>query len=290
MKSGFEHNFFSVNVTLNAAGRLIDLRTPRVMGILNVTPDSFYDGHPVTTVNDLLKRAEKMLAEGATFLDVGGYSTRPGAADISVAEETARVLPLVQQLVTEFPEAVISVDTFRGAVARAAVESGAHLINDVSGGTLDDAMFDTVAALGVPYILMHMRGTPQTMTQRNEYTNLLKDIVDFFHLRIAKLQQLGVKDIIIDPGFGFAKNVEQNFALLNSLQHFQMLGKPLLAGLSRKSMIWRTLSSSAEDALNGTSTLNTVALLKGARILRVHDVKPAMEVVKLVQAMHTSAA
>jgi len=283
MKSSFENNFFSTNKTLNLNGRLIDLHSPRVMGILNVTPDSFYDGNRYATDADILKQTEKMLLDGATFIDVGGYSTRPGAKEISAEEEQKRVLQAVKNIAREFPEAFISVDTFRSEVVRAAVNEGAHLVNDVSGGALDNAMFTTVAQLKVPYILMHMRGTPQTMNQFAVYNNLVKDLVDYFHEKILMLQQHGVKDIIIDPGFGFAKTVEQNFELLSRLDHLNILGKPVLAGLSRKSMIWRTLGISPDEALNGTTSLNTVALLKGASLLRVHDVKQAIEAVKLIE-------
>jgi dihydropteroate synthase len=287
MKSSFENNFFSTNKTLNLNGRLVDLRTPRIMGILNVTPDSFYDGNRYTSEADILKQVEKMLSDGAMFIDVGGYSTRPGAEEISAEEEQKRVLKAVKNISHEFPDAFISVDTFRSEVVRAAVDAGAHLVNDVSGGSLDDAMFKTVAELKVPYILMHMRGTPQTMNKLTVYENLLKDIMDFFHEKIFTLQQLGAKDIIIDPGFGFAKTVEQNFELLSKLDHFNILGKPVLAGLSRKSMIWRTLGITPEEALNGTTSLNTVALLKGASLLRVHDVKQAAEAIKLIEKIST---
>lgn len=283
MKSSFENNFFSTNKTLNLNGRLIDLHTPRIMGILNVTPDSFYDGNRYASESDVLKQVEKMLTDGAAFIDVGGYSTRPGAEEISAEEEQKRVLTAVKNISREFPDAFISVDTFRSEVVRAAVGEGAHLVNDVSGGSLDEAMFKTVAELKVPYILMHMRGTPKTMSQLTVYENLLKDIIDFFHKKIFVLQQLGVKDVIIDPGFGFAKTVEQNFELLNKLDHFAIVGKPVLAGLSRKSMIWRTLGITADEALNGTTSLNTVALLKGASLLRVHDVKQAAEAIKLIE-------
>jgi dihydropteroate synthase len=287
MKSSFENNFFSTNKTLNLNGRLVDLRTPRIMGILNVTPDSFYDGNRYTSEADILKQVEKMLSHGAMFIDVGGYSTRPGAEEISAEEEQKRVLKAVKNISHEFPDAFISVDTFRSEVVRAAVDAGAHLVNDVSGGSLDDAMFKTVAELKVPYILMHMRGTPQTMNKLTVYENLLKDIMDFFHEKIFTLQQLGAKDIIVDPGFGFAKTVEQNFELLSKLDHFNILGKPVLAGLSRKSMIWRTLGITPEEALNGTTSLNTVALLKGASLLRVHDVKQAAEAIKLIEKIST---
>jgi dihydropteroate synthase len=266
MKSSFENNFFSTNKTLNLNGRLVDLRTPRIMGILNVTPDSFYDGNRYTSEADILKQVEKMLSDGAMFIDVGGYSTRPGAEEISAEEEQKRVLKAVKNISHEFPDAFISVDTFRSEVVRAAVDAGAHLVNDVSGGSLDDAMFKTVAELKVPYILMHMRGTPQTMNKLTVYENLLKDIMDFFHEKIFTLQQLGAKDIIVDPGFGFAKTVEQNFELLSKLDHFNILGKPVLAG---------------------TTSLNTVALLKGASLLRVHDVKQAAEAIKLIEKIST---
>jgi len=256
------------------------------MGILNVTPDSFYDGGRLADSDSVLKQAEKMLTDGATFIDVGGYSTRPGASDVSVEEELRRVLPAIQSIVKHFPEVIISIDTFRSEVAKQAVNEGACMINDISGGQLDPIMFETVASLNVPYILMHSRGTPQTMIKLNEYENLIKDIVGYFHQKIFQLQHLGVKDIIIDPGFGFAKNIEQNFQLLKDLDHFQILGKPILAGLSRKSMIWKTLKTNPEDALNGTTSLNTVALLKGASILRVHDVKEAVEVAKLMELVN----
>ena len=260
----------------------MDLSTPKIMGILNVTPDSFYDGGKYQHEKEFLLQAEKMIAEGANFIDVGGYSSRPGATDISLAEESRRVLPVVNQLTKIFPEVIVSIDTFRSEVAARAVQEGARMINDISGGQLDERMFETVAALQVPYVLMHFRGTPQTMTTLSEYENLTKEMVDYFHQKIAMLQKFKVKDIVIDPGFGFAKNVTQNFSLLNHLNHFQFIGKPLLVGLSRKSMIWKTLSTNPEQALNGTTALHTVALLKGASILRVHDVKEAAETIKLI--------
>lgn len=283
MKSAAESKLFSTNKTLNLGGRLVDLRVPKIMGILNITPDSFYDGSRFTTETQILDGAEKMLQEGATILDVGGYSSRPGAEDISADEERKRVTGAISAILRRFPEALLSIDTFRSDVAAAAVHEGAVMVNDISGGSLDDAMLKTVAALNVPYILMHLRGTPQTMTQHTQYENLIKDITDYFHQRTAQLQALGIRDIIIDPGFGFAKTPSQNFELLNHLDYFGILGKPVLAGLSRKSMIWRTLSLKPEEALNGTTALNTVALLKGASILRVHDVKEAQQVIQLLQ-------
>lgn len=277
-----QSKLFSPNKTLLIAGKVIDLTIPKVMGILNVTPDSFYDGGRYTDENTFLLQAEKMIAEGADFIDVGGYSTRPGAIEISEKEELDRVIPVVKVLLKEFPSAIISVDTFRSAIAKAAIESGASLINDISAGELDAAMIETVAALQVPYVAMHMRGTPQTMTQFTTYENLLKEVLEYFHRKLYQLKTAGIKDVIIDPGFGFAKTVDQNFELLNNLERLQILEKPLLVGLSRKSMIWRTLKTNSEAALNGTTTLNTLALLKGASILRVHDVKEAKEVIELM--------
>jgi dihydropteroate synthase len=257
------------------------------MGILNVTSDSFYEASRFTTEIEILKQVEKMLTEGATFIDVGGYSSRPGAKDIPEEEELSHAIFAVKLIAKEFPAAIISIDTFRATVARQAVGSGAHLINDISAGELDGAMFNTVSELQVPYIAMHMRGTPQTMRDLTEYENLVKEITDHFHQKIFLLHQLGVKDIIIDPGFGFSKTGEQNFQILQHLDHFKILGKPILTGLSRKSMIWKTLGTTPADALNGSSALHMAALLKGSSILRVHDVKEAMEVVKLYLNLHT---
>lgn len=262
------------------------LDSPLLMGILNVTPDSFYDGGRLTTEAAILERAERMLAEGATFLDVGGYSSRPGAADIPEAEELSRVLPAVRAICRAFPQAIVSIDTFRAAVARAAVAEGAGMINDISGGGLDTQMPGVVAEAGVPYVLMHMRGAPQTMKEQVQYDDLLKNLNDYFHQRIRLFHDAGCKDIILDPGFGFAKTREQNFELLNKLPLLHMHGKPLLVGLSRKSMVWKTLGIEAREALNGTTAMNTVALLQGASILRVHDVREAREVVTLVSALN----
>jgi dihydropteroate synthase len=272
---------FSSNKTLNLRGELMDLSTPKVMGILNVTPDSFYDGGRYTDEQSILKQVEKMQREGADLIDVGGYSTRPGAGGISEEEELNRAVDAIRIIMKVFPEAVLSVDTFRSSVAKAATSEGASMINDISGGELDEKMFDTVASLHVPFVLMHMRGTPQTMTQLSQYENLLKDMTDYFHQKINRLHELGVSDIIIDPGFGFAKTVEQNFEVLRNLNYLHILGKPILAGLSRKSTIWRTLETGPEESLNGTTVLNTVALLKGANLLRVHDVKEAVECIRL---------
>lgn len=271
----------STKKTLNLGGKVLDLRQPKVMGILNITPDSFFSGSRMASVNEAVDRAGDMLADGATFLDIGGYSTRPGAADIAAPEEVDRILPVIEAILKAFPEALISVDTFRAAVARQAVEAGVRLINDVAGGTLDPDMFPTVARLGVPYVLMHMRGTPQTMTGLTTYTSLVPDVIQELQQRLAVLRSLGQTDIIIDPGFGFAKTSGQNFSLLNQLSAFQTLEAPLLAGLSRKSTIWRTLGITAKEALNGTTVVNTLALAGGADILRVHDVREAVEAVRL---------
>lgn len=271
--------------TLNIAGKLLDLSTPQVMGILNITPDSFFSGSRVLQVEDAYKKAEKMLSEGVTMLDLGGHSTRPGADAVSVEEELKRVLPVVEMIRKRFAEAIISIDTFRSSVARQAVEAGAHIINDIAGGNLDPLMFETVAELNVPYILMHSRGTPQTMKELNQYDDLVTDVLRELQSKIYQLRQLGVKDIVADMGFGFAKNADQNYILLRELQAFKALDVPLLIGVSRKSMIWRKLNISPEQSLNGTTVLNTVALLNGASILRVHDVKEAVEVVKLIQLL-----
>ena len=270
--------------TLNCRGRLVDLTQPVVMGILNVTPDSFFADSRVS-LDKTVFMAEKMLTEGATFLDVGGYSTRPGAAEVSPDEEVARVLPVIEAILDSFPDALISVDTFRASVARQAVKSGASLINDVSGGTLDPAMFGTVAELAVPYVLMHLRGTPQTMQSLANYKNIVTEVIDELALRLANLRALGAKDVILDPGFGFAKTPAQNFDLLSHLDNFHLFDEPLLVGLSRKTTIWKTLNIKADNALNGTTVLNTVALSKGASILRVHDVQEAVEAIKLTQQL-----
>jgi len=282
MKSAAESKLFSTNKTLNIRGRLVDLSVPRVMGVLNVTPDSFYDGGRYQDDPSILKQVGKMLSEGATFIDVGAYSSRPGADDVSPDDELNRAVHTIQLILREFPSAIISIDTFRSSVALAAANEGAAIVNDISGGALDPAMIQTVASLGVPYIVMHMRGNPQNMTTLSSYQNLIKEITDYFHEKIFTLQASAIKDIIIDPGFGFAKNINQNFAMLNNMDYFGILDKPIMVGISRKSMIWKTLSSNPDDALNGTTALNTIAILKGANILRVHDVKEAVETIQLV--------
>ncbi len=258
---------------------------PKVMGVINVTPDSFYGQSRVVNKEDILIRAETMIAEGATFLDIGGYSTRPGAIDISVEEEISRVKDHIQNIKKRFPDTIISIDTFRSVVAKAAVDHGADIVNDVSGGLLDSEMFTVVAKMMVPYILMHMRGNPQTMTKENNYDDLVLDIISELSERVNLANQAGIKDVIIDPGFGFAKNIDQNFQLLKKLTRLHVLEKPLLVGVSRKSMVYKSLGITPEESLNGTTVLNTVALMKGAQILRVHDVKAAIEAVKLTKSL-----
>jgi dihydropteroate synthase len=280
--------FFQKKVTVNAGGKLIDLSSPKVMGIINITPDSFYAESRKTGIADVLQQAEKMLANGATFLDIGAYSSRPGATDISVQEETDRLLPVVEVIVSTFPDVVISIDTFRAKVAEDAIHSGAHMINDISGGELDEDMFTTVARLQVPYILMHMKGNPQTMQQLANYEDVFAEVYDYFVQKIYRLKQLGVHDIILDPGFGFAKKPEHSYALMNRLQEFNILQLPILAGISRKKMIYSLLNTTADEALNGTTALNAIALMKGASILRVHDVKQAVEAVKIYKAVTLS--
>jgi len=276
--------FFRKKETLNAGGRLIDLSHPKVMGIINLTPDSFYAGSRKQGAEDALQKAEQMLNEGATFLDLGAYSSRPGADDISVQEEMDRLLPVVEAIAVRFHEALISVDTFRSQVAEAAVKAGAHIINDISGGQLDENMFAMVAKLQVPYILMHMKGNPRTMDQQAQYDDVFTEVYDYFSGRYHQLKQLGVYDVIIDPGFGFAKKREHSYALMNRLQDFNALQLPVLAGISRKKMIYGLLGITATEALNGTTVFNAIALTKGANILRVHDVKEAVETIKLWEA------
>jgi len=276
--------FFRKKGTINAGGKLIDLSTPRVMGIINITPDSFYAGSRKLLVADALQQAGKMLAEGADFLDIGAYSSRPGAEDISIQEETDRLLPVIEAITTKHPEAIISIDTFRSKVAEAAIKTGAHIINDISGGQLDNEMFDTVARLQVPYILMHMKGTPQNMNKMAQYDDIFTEVLQYFAERIHKLSQLGVNDVIIDPGFGFAKMTEHSYALMNRLADFDILQLPVLVGVSRKRMVYNVVGGNAEGALNATTALNTIALTKGANILRVHDVKEAVEAIKIFRA------
>lgn len=253
------------------------------MGILNLTPDSFYPGSRLGSPAEAVQKAGQMLADGADILDIGGYSSRPGAVDISAQEEQDRVVPAIEAVLQHFPEAVISVDTFRADVAEASIAAGAAIINDIGGGLLDEAMFETVARLQVPYILMHMRGTPQSMAGLAQYDDLVVEVLDELQVQVGKLQQLGVKDIVLDPGFGFAKTVEHNYELLRRMDDFRIFGLPILAGLSRKSMVYKSLGINQADALTGTIAVNTVALMKGADILRVHDVKEAKQTVILLE-------
>lgn len=272
--------------TLNVRGKLLDLSVPKVMGILNITPDSFYQGSRfLGNVQELTDRAGVMLSQGASVLDVGGYSTRPGAAEVSGREESERVVWAIEGLKKSFPDCIVSVDSFRAQVAEAALVAGADMINDVAGGDLDEGMFDVVARYKVPYVLMHMRGNPKTMNRLTDYADVAADIIKDLAGRVAVLRARGVADIVVDPGFGFAKTIDQNFELMKKLSFFHQLGCPLLVGISRKTMIWKTLGIHAEEALNGTSVLNTLAVQAGANILRVHDVKEAMEVIKLCRAV-----
>jgi dihydropteroate synthase len=269
--------------TLSCNGQLVDLSIPKVMGILNLTPDSFYKESRVIADNDLLFQAEKMLSQGAAFLDIGGYSSRPGADFVTQEEELNRVLPAVKKIKKEFPDTLLSIDTFRSEVAYQCISEGGNLINDISGGSLDSKMFETVAKLQVPYIIMHMRGTPQTMGALTHYDNITTEITSYFSEKLNLAKKVGIHDVIIDPGFGFAKTRQQNFEILNHLEHFKLLEAPLLIGISRKSMIYKTLGIKPEQALNGTTVLHTLALQKGASILRVHDAKEALETIKLMQ-------
>ena len=275
--------------TINCQGTLIDLSIPKVMGIINTTPDSFYDGGNTVHLKDILKQAERMLKDGATFLDIGGYSSRPGASDVTETEELRRILPAIQAVIKEFPESNISIDTFRSEVAKAAIEAGAALVNDISGGTRDVNMLSVVATLQVPFIAMHMRGTSKTMTKLTDYKNVTQAVLKYFSERLAAARAAGINDIVVDPGFGFAKTRAQSFELLENLELFSHLEVPYLIGVSRKSMIYKTLETTAQNALNGTTALHAIALFKGASILRVHDVKEAVECVRLLQSVKASS-
>jgi dihydropteroate synthase len=273
-------------MTINCKGQLIDLSIPKVMGILNVTPNSFYDGGKYNNESELLSQVEKMLIDGATFIDIGAYSSKPNAAFVSEEEELARIIPVVQLILKHFSQAVISIDTFRSEVAKVCIENGAALINDISAGNLDDAMFKVIAKYNVPYIMMHMRGTPQTMQSMTHYDDIVKEILFYFSEKVNKARGLGINDLIIDPGFGFAKTIDQNYEVLQKVALFKILELPLLVGISRKSMIHKVLDTNAKEALNGTTVLNTIALSKGANILRVHDVKEAVECMQLWNKMN----
>ena len=274
-------------MTINCKGQLIDLSKPKVMGILNVTPNSFFDGGKYKNADEIVAQVQKMLSEGATFIDIGAYSSKPNAEFVSVEEEIARIVPIVELLVQQFPNILISIDTFRSEVAEACILKGAALINDISAGKLDDLMLGVVAKYKVPYIMMHMRGTPQTMTIHTQYEDVVKEVLLYFSELIALARSLGINDLIVDPGFGFAKTLEQNYEILQKMELFQQLELPILSGVSRKSMIYKVLNTNASESLNGTTTLNTISLLKGVSILRVHDVKEAMECVTLFNAMNS---
>ncbi len=269
--------------TWNLNGDIRRLDRPLVMGIINTTPDSFYNGSRQVTEIQVLSRVETMIREGVDIIDIGGYSSRPGAGDVSVGDELKRVIPAIQAIAKNFPDTILSVDTFRAEVAKAVVNEGANIINDISGGAGDTNMFATVAEMGVPYILMHMRGEPHNMHQLTQYEDLVADIVNYFQERLELLKNLGVNDVILDPGFGFAKTLDQNYELLKKLNYFNILNLPILVGISRKSMIYKKLGCSAEEALNGTSVLHSIALMQGATILRAHDVKEAKEAILLFQ-------
>ncbi|MFC2147157.1 dihydropteroate synthase [Bacteroidota bacterium] len=272
-------------MTINCKGTLIDLKKPKVMGVLNITPDSFYDGGKYKDEVSILKQVEKLLDAGATFVDVGAYSSKPGATNISEEEELKRILPVVNLLITNFPDIYLSIDTFRSVVARRCLENGAAMINDISAGNMDDKMMQTISEFKVPYVMMHMKGNPQNMSQQTNYSNLLEEILYYFSEKVTVAKSYGINDIILDPGFGFAKNTFQNFSLLQHLNLFKTFELPILVGLSRKSMIYKTLGTNPDQALNGTTALNTYALTKGANILRVHDVKEAVECIELLEAL-----
>lgn len=271
--------------TLNCKGQLLDISKPKVMGILNFTPDSFFSESRVNSNTRLVNKVNQMLIDGATFIDIGAYSSRPGADHVSYSEERKRIIPAIELLVKEFPHVFFSVDTFRSEIAREVIDKGAALINDISGGNLDSNMLTTVAELGVPYILMHMRGTPQNMSGQNSYSSLVNDIISELQAKIHQLYSLGHKDIIIDPGLGFAKDLNQNYEIIKNLKDFELLELPILIGASRKSMIYKLLNCTPEQALNGTTVINTASLLNGANILRVHDVKQAMEAIKITNLL-----
>ena len=271
---------------INVNGKFMDLSSPKVMGVLNITPDSFFEQSRKQTSKDISERVKQILDEGASIIDVGAYSSRPNADDVSIHEEMSRLRVALDIIRNEFPDAVVSIDTFRAEVAQMCVEEyKADIINDISAGEMDKKMFPTIASLGVPYIIMHMKGTPQTMQNAPYYDNVLKEVLFYFSEKIQRLRDLGVKDIIVDPGFGFAKTIEHNYELMNHLEEFQIFDLPILVGVSRKSMIYKLLGTTPQDALNGTTVLDTIALMKGANILRVHDVRQAVENVRIVEKM-----
>lgn len=283
-----KNTIFSTKTTLNCRGRLLDLATPVVMGIINVTPDSFYDGGKLQGEKEVLLQAEKMLKEGAAILDVGGYSTRPGATVVSEETEMQRVIPAIAAISKNFPETILSIDTFRSRVLINGVNHGAAIANDVSGGTMDANLWAIVAEMKLPYLLMHMQGTPATMQANPAYENVVLEVFDWLKEKVLQLNALGIHDIIVDPGFGFGKSLAHNFCLLKELHTLRVTGLPILAGMSRKSMVCKALNVDPKDALNGTTVLNTIALLNGVSILRVHDVKEAKEAIQLIQHLHAA--
>ncbi|MDG2415437.1 MAG: dihydropteroate synthase [Flavobacteriaceae bacterium] len=278
----------TVPFSLNCKGDLIFLDTPKIMGVLNITPDSFYDGGRYKAEDQVLAQVEKMMSEGATFIDIGAYSSRPGAAEVSEEEEAKRLYPILQAILKRFPEGLLSIDTFRSSIAKNAIEMGAALINDISAGQLDPEMIPTLGKLGVPYIMMHMRSTPKDMQEHTQYEHLLQEIISYFSEKIDRAKKHNITDIIIDPGYGFAKTTQQNFELLRESALLNTFGVPVLTGVSRKSMIYKTLNTTAQDALNGTTALHMQALINGSSILRVHDVAAAKECVLLYEALQNA--
>ena len=270
---------------INCKGRLIDLEIPKVMGILNVTPNSFFDGGKYKNESEIISQVEKMISEGADFIDIGAYSSKPSAEFVTEQEEIDRIVPAIELILKHFPETLLSIDTFRAEVAKASIESGAAIINDIAAGELDDKMFEVIAKYNVPYIMMHMRGNPQTMQSLTQYDDIIKEILFYFSEKVVKARSLGINDLIVDPGFGFAKTIDQNYEVMRQMELFNVLELPVLVGISRKSMIYKTLNITPQEALNATTFLNTIALTKGAKILRVHDVKEAVECVTLFNKM-----
>ncbi|MBX9806324.1 MAG: dihydropteroate synthase [Flavobacteriaceae bacterium] len=274
-------------MTINCKGQLIDLSTPKVMGILNITPNSFFDGGRYKNESEILSHVRKMLNEGATFIDIGAYSSKPKAAYVSENDELKRIIPIVTLILEHFPKTLISIDTFRSEVARICIENGASIINDISAGSVDEKMMETIAKYDVPFVMMHKRGTPETMQSMTNYENIVKEILFYFSEKVAMARSFGINDLILDPGFGFAKTLDQNYEVLQKMKLFNMLELPLLVGISRKSMIYNLFKCTPEEALNGTSIINTIALNKGAKILRVHDVKEAVECVTIFNKINS---
>ena len=273
-------------MTINCTGKLVDLSTPKIMGILNVTPDSFYDGGVHNSDKKILKHVEKMLNDGAVFIDIGAYSSRPNGINVDENEELNRVVPALELVINKFPETIISIDTFRSKVAETCLNSGASIINDVSAGEMNKKMMEIVGKYNVPYVMMHMKGNPQNMIRKTNYDDMLKEIIKYFSKKINQAVSYKINDMIIDPGFGFAKDLKQNYDLLSNIDLLKILDKPIMVGISRKSMIYQSLKTNAKESLNGTTVLNTVSLIKGASILRVHDVKEANECIKLISALN----